>query len=680
MFPFFDYGNFKKKKKTTMNAKSILKGFLFKKSSDGNLHKFLPRTEAELVTMKNGDNAENRIQNTATPIIKSVRGVEIAVDNVTSRDPLSFTLYGKSVQATTTGAQLLKSPFQSDYDSYEPGYTVTKSNMTVTVLDDMGIRITGRPPSPMKDDIVIASFMYKNNEELLLSENESYLFTESDRGLNDPRKINIKAVLKTSRGNYEHAGQFGGNLILDEDYIINGFDIILTDNILPDGDEYIDTVLYPMIQLSPNFGSIAKPFEPYTGGNRTPIANNPSPIRDIGSSRPIKINVKGKNSQEQLITINPKNGLPGIKVDSNGNYVDKDGQEWICDEIDIIKRKKIRRIGEIIVDGSSIKAEDKNSYDDFCNLPYGSCPNIISDIVESTNFPRNRISGDTVNHTIQIDINEVIAHFSDLNMFNIYCAESFSSGSPVKFRYLIEPIEEDLTQEELENIESIVFSSTTTITNDSDTYMQLDYVIDTQDYIDTKYTDIKNILEKRTNGKVRLYENNEGGNVEITSKSGYKWEMDAFDDNLRLYSNTYDGDKYCSYVFPLFEGTNKLAEYTQNIAKNNIITDVLSVNIKGVFEQSYMFPGVIATENASTLKNSPVKSGAFYAYREVFFIPNQGIVGNTYGKTIVRLTEAYPVAGRIWTTVYNTDFSSWSSWKKQEPISGGGATDIPDGV
>ncbi len=524
-----------------------------------------------------------------------------------------------------------------------------------------------------------------------------------------------------------------------------------------------------MIQLSPNFGSTVKPFEPYTGGNRTPIANNPSPIRDIGSSRPIKINVKGKNSQEQLITINLKNGLPGIKVDSNGNYIDKDGQdigssrpikinvkgknsqeqlitinlknglpgikvdsngnyidkdgqEWICDEIDIIKRKKIRRIGEVIVDGSSIKVEDKNSYDNFCNLPYGSCPNIISDIVESTNFPRHRISGDTVNHTIQIDINEVIAHFSDLNMFNIYCAESFSSGSPVKFRYLIEPIEEDLTQEELENIKSIVFSSTTTITNDSDTYMQLDYVIDTQDYIDTltqeeleniksivfsstttitndsdtymqldyvidtqdyidtKYTDIKNILEKRTNGKVRLYENNEGGNVEITSKSGYKWEMDAFDDNLRLYSNTYDGDKYCSYVFPLFEGTNKLAEYTQNIAKNNIITDVLSVNIKGVFEQSYMFPGVIATENASTLKNSPIKTGAFYAYREVFFIPNQGIVGNTYGKTIVRLTEAYPVAGRIWTTVYNTDFSSWSSWKKQEPISGGGATDIPDGV
>lgn len=180
--------------------------------------------------------------------------------------------------------------------------------------------------------------------------------------------------------------------------------------------------------------------------------------------------------------------------------------------------------------------------------------------------------------------------------------------------------------------------------------------------------DVWNTLEKRTNGKVRLYENDEGGNIEITSKSGYKWEMDAFDDNLRLYSNAYDGDKYCSYVFPLFEGTNKLAEYTQNIAKNNIITDVLSININGLFEQSYMFPGVIATEDASTLKNSPLKSDPFYAYREVFFIPNQGIVGNTYGKTIVRLTEAYPVPGRIWTNVYNTDFGTWTKWAVHEPV------------
>lgn len=109
-------------------------------------------------------------------------------------------------------------------------------------------------------------------------------------------------------------------------------------------------------------------------------------------------------------------------------------------------------------------------------------------------------------------------------------------------------------------------------------------------------------------------------------------------------------------------------QFIPEIAKNNIITDLLNININGVMNEPYMYPGSVATEDASTLKNSPIKTGAFYTYREVFFIPNQGIVGNTYGKTIIRLTEAYPVYGRIWTNVYNTDLNDWTGWKSITPV------------
>lgn len=109
-------------------------------------------------------------------------------------------------------------------------------------------------------------------------------------------------------------------------------------------------------------------------------------------------------------------------------------------------------------------------------------------------------------------------------------------------------------------------------------------------------------------------------------------------------------------------------QFIPEIAKNNIITDLLNININGVMNEPYMYPGSVATEDASTLKNSPMREGAFYAYREVFFIPNQGIVGNTYGKTIIRLTEAYPVSGRIWTNVYNTDSNDWTGWKSITPV------------
>ena len=109
-------------------------------------------------------------------------------------------------------------------------------------------------------------------------------------------------------------------------------------------------------------------------------------------------------------------------------------------------------------------------------------------------------------------------------------------------------------------------------------------------------------------------------------------------------------------------------QFIPEIAKNNIITDLLNININGVMNEPYMYPGSVATEDASTLINSPMREGAFYAYREVFFIPNQGIVGNTYGKTIIRLTEAYPVSGRIWTNVYNTDSNDWTGWKSITPV------------
>ncbi len=109
-------------------------------------------------------------------------------------------------------------------------------------------------------------------------------------------------------------------------------------------------------------------------------------------------------------------------------------------------------------------------------------------------------------------------------------------------------------------------------------------------------------------------------------------------------------------------------QFIPEIAKNNIITDLLAINTNGVMNVSYMYPGSVATEDASSLQGSPIKSGAFYAYREVFFLPNRGVVGNTYGKTIIRLTEAYPVSGRIWTNVYNTDSNDWTGWKSITPV------------
>ena len=48
-------------------------------------------------------------------------------------------------------------------------------------------------------------------------------------------------------------------------------------------------------------------------------------------------------------TITLTGDLPGIPVDSRGNYTDPDGQQWVCDTIDVVAKQKTQRIG--IIDG-----------------------------------------------------------------------------------------------------------------------------------------------------------------------------------------------------------------------------------------------------------------------------------------------------------------------------------------
>ena len=51
--------------------------------------------------------------------------------------------------------------------------------------------------------------------------------------------------------------------------------------------------------------------------------------------------------REQLLTLLTPNGLPGIPVTSGGNYTDKNGQQWICDEVDLERGVKVQRVNAV---------------------------------------------------------------------------------------------------------------------------------------------------------------------------------------------------------------------------------------------------------------------------------------------------------------------------------------------
>ena len=66
----------------------------------------------------------------------------------------------------------------------------------------------------------------------------------------------------------------------------------------------------------------------------TPTPEAPVEIESAGDSGNITVTLSDGAEQSQTLTYPTPNGLPGIPVESGGNYTDEDGQQWYCDIVD----------------------------------------------------------------------------------------------------------------------------------------------------------------------------------------------------------------------------------------------------------------------------------------------------------------------------------------------------------
>lgn len=85
-----------------------------------------------------------------------------------------------------------------------------------------------------------------------------------------------------------------------------------------------------------------------------PSLENPVDLVSPGDDGSITITISDGGTESQTIEIPLDDPLRGIPVDSGGNYVDENGQEWLCDVIDIDNKKVYRNVGYGFLDGSSV--------------------------------------------------------------------------------------------------------------------------------------------------------------------------------------------------------------------------------------------------------------------------------------------------------------------------------------
>lgn len=188
----------------------------------------------------------------------------------------------------------------------------------------------------------------------------------------------------------------------------------------------------------------------------------------------------------QSLTLQTPNGLPGVPVSKDGNYTDADGQQWVCDEIDLERGKYVQRIETRILDGTEawkhritnsgnnnfqILINDRPSsaiHRSFCNyLPY---KNFIWDD-NIVNLPKI--------YSYDLEITASFPPESEFKSVEIWNSWLKEKGD-FKFQYVLAtPIERDLTPEEIAAYKALrTYGPTTVITNDAGAGMEVTYVAD----------------------------------------------------------------------------------------------------------------------------------------------------------------------------------------------------------
>ena len=442
----------------------------------------------------------------APAILNTASGSVITADDAAEGRPFwGIRVFGRTEQVRTTGAQLLDL-------SDKIGKTETKNGVTYIINDDQSITVSGKTGD-------YTSFYIK---DMALKAGTYFLKNES-RDKN--KKIFIQLI-----GDRIKEGVF----TLDKD--VSNIGVYFVFNVFGGTVNIFNDTVTTML----NEGSTALPWEPYTGGKPSPSPEYQQEIVSAGESGTINVSISDSGSQSQSLTLATPNGLPGIPVTKDGNYTDADGQQWVCDEIDLERGKYVQRVAEKEV--SEITWSGAGAWgntDDYKTLAFyayidGSNINEDWDAVKNygicnyatitSNVFNNSIIGFTLGDYIAFRVlRSLLPDWDENNPSNDpwvnWLKARKEAGNPVIVRYALKtPIERDLTPEEITAYKALHTNyPTTVISNDAGAHMEVGYVADTRNYIQN--------LEQRLSAKLvniqsaLISQKISGGGIKVTDSS-----------------------------------------------------------------------------------------------------------------------------------------------------------------
>ena len=231
-----------------------------------------------------------------------------------------------------------------------------------------------------------------------------------------------------------------------------------------------------------------------------PSVENPVPIVSAGESGTINVSISDSGSQSQSLTLATPNGLPGVPVSKDGNYTDADGQQWVCDEIDLERGKYVQRVA---IEKNNGGWELKPSSDTPGRFfQHNKLTNIFSIALKKSlcNIASFTSWGAPVNDKYAFALNGHGIYFSPPKGAEITAEELNAKLNSLSFPVVVvgelaTPIERDLTPEEIAAYKALrTYGPTTVITNDAGAGMEVTYVADTKAYIDKKFKELNQAI------------------------------------------------------------------------------------------------------------------------------------------------------------------------------------------
>ena len=196
----------------------------------------------------------------------------------------------------------------------------------------------------------------------------------------------------------------------------------------------------------------------------------------------------------QILTLQTPNGLPGVPVSKDGNYTDADGQQWVCDEIDLERGKYVQRVKEINPADYDRWISDKTTG----NLRFKIIGTDAAKKTVRSEILSNRFTFPSSGHMLggSFTYNSDVYFYLPSTVTTVEeCKQWFVDNQTTIYYQLETPIERDLTPEEIAAYKALHTNyPTTVISNDAGAHMEVAYVADTKNYIHN--------LEERLNAKL----------------------------------------------------------------------------------------------------------------------------------------------------------------------------------